>query len=96
VAWRPPQRKRIMIKFADQILAHADELALTETLDMGKPIQYAKGGGREQRRQLHPLVWRGGGQGLRRNCAHPAHALALITREPVGVVGASSCRGTTP
>ena len=39
----PAARKRIMIKFADQILAHADELALTETLDMGKPIQYAKG-----------------------------------------------------
>ncbi|MDP3374139.1 MAG: aldehyde dehydrogenase family protein, partial [Hydrogenophaga sp.] len=39
----PAQRKRIMIKFADQLLAHADELALMETLDMGKPIKYAKG-----------------------------------------------------
>ena len=43
--WRglaPAARKRIMIKFADQLLAHADELALMETLDMGKPIQYAR------------------------------------------------------
>jgi acyl-CoA reductase-like NAD-dependent aldehyde dehydrogenase len=42
VAWRPLQRKRVMIKFADQLLAHADELALMETLDMGKPIKYAR------------------------------------------------------
>ena len=39
----PAQRKRAMIKFADLLLAHADELALTETLDMGKPVKYAKG-----------------------------------------------------
>ena len=30
----PVARKRIMIKFADQLLAHAEELALMETLDM--------------------------------------------------------------
>ena len=43
--WRgmsPAQRKRVMIKFADQLLAHADELALTETLDMGKPLKFAR------------------------------------------------------
>ena len=38
----PAQRKRIMIKFADLLLAHGDELAMTETLDMGKPIKYAR------------------------------------------------------
>ncbi|HEY8907803.1 MAG TPA: aldehyde dehydrogenase family protein, partial [Rhodoferax sp.] len=38
----PAARKRVMIKFADQLLAHADELALMETLDMGKPIKYAR------------------------------------------------------
>jgi acyl-CoA reductase-like NAD-dependent aldehyde dehydrogenase len=37
----PAARKRVMIKFADQLLIHADELALMETLDMGKPIKYA-------------------------------------------------------
>jgi len=31
----PAARKRILIKFAEQLIAHADELALTETLDMG-------------------------------------------------------------
>ena len=39
--WRklaPAERKRVLIRFADLILAHQEELALLETLDMGKPI----------------------------------------------------------
>ena len=39
----PAARKRVMIKFADLVLAAGDELALMETLDMGKPVKYAKG-----------------------------------------------------
>ncbi len=39
----PAQRKRVMIRFAEEIAAHGDELALMETLDMGKPVKYAKG-----------------------------------------------------
>ncbi|MGE7956167.1 aldehyde dehydrogenase [Pseudomonas sp. NPDC089530] len=34
----PAERKRVLIRFADLILAHQEELALLETLDMGKPI----------------------------------------------------------
>ncbi|SEK58697.1 gamma-glutamyl-gamma-aminobutyraldehyde dehydrogenase [Pseudomonas sp. NFIX51] len=34
----PAERKRVLIRFADLILEHQDELALLETLDMGKPI----------------------------------------------------------
>jgi gamma-glutamyl-gamma-aminobutyraldehyde dehydrogenase/4-guanidinobutyraldehyde dehydrogenase/NAD-dependent aldehyde dehydrogenase len=37
----PAARKRVLIRWADLILANASELALLETLDMGKPIQYA-------------------------------------------------------
>ncbi len=39
--WRglaPRARLDILLRFADQIEGHADELALLETLDMGKPI----------------------------------------------------------
>jgi len=39
--WRglaPRQRMDILLRFADTIEHHADELALLETLDMGKPI----------------------------------------------------------
>ena len=83
----PAQRKRIMIKFADQILAHADELALTETLDMGKPIQYAKGV--DVNSAANCIRWYGEAvdKVYDEIAPTPRTALALITREPVGVVG---------
>ena len=34
----PVARKKVLKRFAELVLAHRDELALTETLDMGKPI----------------------------------------------------------
>ncbi|MGV8352492.1 aldehyde dehydrogenase family protein, partial [Pseudomonas aeruginosa] len=34
----PAKRKQTMIRFADLLLENAEELALLETLDMGKPI----------------------------------------------------------
>src|SRR3546814_5431187 len=34
----PKDRKRVMLRFAEKIREHATELALLETLDMGKPI----------------------------------------------------------
>src|SRR5665647_325664 len=34
----PGERKRVMIRFADLVMANREELALLETLDMGKPI----------------------------------------------------------
>ena len=83
----PAQRKRIMIKFADQIQAHADELALTETLDMGKPIQYAKGV--DVNSAANCIRWYGEAVDKIYDevAPTPRTALALITREPVGVVG---------
>src|SRR5882724_11821208 len=46
-AWadQPPKaRKRTLIKLADLIAKNADELALLETLDMGKPIANSRNG----------------------------------------------------
>ena len=37
----PARRKKIMIRFADLMMKHRDELALLETLDMGKPIRFS-------------------------------------------------------
>ncbi|HEV3286311.1 MAG TPA: aldehyde dehydrogenase family protein, partial [Steroidobacteraceae bacterium] len=34
----PAKRKKVLLRFAATILEHAEELALLETLDMGKPI----------------------------------------------------------
>jgi acyl-CoA reductase-like NAD-dependent aldehyde dehydrogenase len=83
----PAQRKRIMIKFADQIMAHADELALTETLDMGKPIQYAKSV--DVNSAANCIRWYGEAvdKVYDEIAPTPRTGLALITREPVGVVG---------
>ena len=38
----PAKRKAVLLRFADLIEAHGDELALLETLDMGKPINHAR------------------------------------------------------
>ncbi|WP_342130257.1 aldehyde dehydrogenase [Hydrogenophaga sp. OTU3427] len=83
----PAQRKRVMIKFADQLLAHADELALTETLDMGKPIQYARSV--DVNSAANCLRWYGEAVDKVYDEIAPTAdtALALITRQPVGVVG---------
>jgi acyl-CoA reductase-like NAD-dependent aldehyde dehydrogenase len=37
----PAKRKRLLFRFAELITKHADELALLETLDMGKPFPTA-------------------------------------------------------
>jgi 4-guanidinobutyraldehyde dehydrogenase / NAD-dependent aldehyde dehydrogenase len=83
----PAQRKRVMIRFAEQLQAHADELALMETLDMGKPIQYAKGV--DVNSAANCIRWYGEAVDKVYDEIAPtgSKALALITREPVGVVG---------
>ena len=83
----PAQRKRTMIKFADLLMAHADELALTETLDMGKPVKYAKGV--DVNSAANCIRWYGEAvdKVYDEIAPTPATGLALITREPVGVVG---------
>jgi 4-guanidinobutyraldehyde dehydrogenase / NAD-dependent aldehyde dehydrogenase len=35
----PKQRKRVLVRFGELVREHRDELALLETLDMGKPIR---------------------------------------------------------
>src|ERR1700759_4748240 len=40
----PAARKKVLQKFAELLLGAKDELALLETLDMGKPIQYSLAG----------------------------------------------------
>ncbi|MBI1798188.1 MAG: aldehyde dehydrogenase family protein [Candidatus Eisenbacteria bacterium] len=85
---RPAERQRVLWKLGDLILEHADELALLETLDNGKPIF-------ESRHADVPMV---------ANCFHyfsgwatklagetlpvsPAF-FTYTLREPLGVVGA--------
>jgi 4-guanidinobutyraldehyde dehydrogenase / NAD-dependent aldehyde dehydrogenase len=83
----PAVRKRVMIKFAELIQANGDGLALTESLDMGKPVKYAKGV--DVNSAANCVRWYGEAvdKVYDEIAPTPDTALALITREPVGVVG---------
>ena len=83
----PAARKRVMIQFADQLLMRADELALMETLDMGKPIKYARAV--DVNSAANCIRWYGEAVDKIYDEIAPtaSTALALITREPMGVVG---------
>ncbi len=84
----PKARKRVLVKLAELIQKHANELALLETLDMGKPILNARNG--DVRAVAECVRWYGEAiDKLYDEIAPtPKTALALITREPLGVVGA--------
>jgi 4-guanidinobutyraldehyde dehydrogenase/NAD-dependent aldehyde dehydrogenase len=84
----PAQRKRVLIKFADLMLHHLDELALLETLDMGKPIKYSRSV--DVPAAANCIRWYGEAVDKIYDEIAPtaANSLALVTREPVGVVGA--------
>src|SRR5260221_11909522 len=84
----PAARKRVLQKFADHVEAAGDELGLLETLDMGKPIT-------DSLRVDVPatarcLRWYAEAIDKIYGEIAPtaSDTLALITREPVGVVGA--------
>ncbi len=83
----PRARKRTLLKLAEMIAAHAGELALLETLDVGKPISDAQG---DIAAVVDCVRWYAEAiDKLYDEIAPtPKNALALITREPVGVVGA--------
>ncbi len=84
----PARRKKVLSRFAELILEHAEELALLETLDMGKPISDSlsidiPGAAR-------CIQWYAEAVDKVYDEVAPTGpgALALITREPLGVVGA--------
>jgi gamma-glutamyl-gamma-aminobutyraldehyde dehydrogenase/4-guanidinobutyraldehyde dehydrogenase/NAD-dependent aldehyde dehydrogenase len=84
----PAERKRVLVRFAELMLANRDELALLETLDMGKPIRYS----RSVDVQLAQNCIRWYGEAIDKIYDQVAptaeDSLALVTREPVGVVAA--------
>jgi 4-guanidinobutyraldehyde dehydrogenase/NAD-dependent aldehyde dehydrogenase len=88
-AHQPPrERKRVLQKFAELILKHGDELALLETLDMGKPISDSLAV--DIPATARCIAWYAEAvDKVYDEVAPTAHdQLALITREPIGVVAA--------
>jgi gamma-glutamyl-gamma-aminobutyraldehyde dehydrogenase len=84
----PAARKKILQRFADKILGAKEELALLETLDMGKPIQYSLSV--DVPSTARTIAWYAEAVDKIYDeiAPTPASALALITREPMGVIGA--------
>ncbi len=89
--WRlmaPRERKQVMLRFADLLDAHSEEIALLETLDVGKPIADAvvvdaPGAARCVRWYAEAID-----KIYDEIAPTPHNALGMITREPVGVVAA--------
>jgi gamma-glutamyl-gamma-aminobutyraldehyde dehydrogenase len=84
----PHQRKRTLLKFADLLEAHAAELALLDCLEAGKPI--ADCVNIDAPETIHCLRWHAEATDKLYDQIAPTgpEHLALIVREPVGVVGA--------
>ena len=84
----PAQRKRCLLKLAELMLKHAGELALLETLDMGKPIRDSSS--IDVPAAANCIAWNGEAIDKLYDEVAPTdpNVVAMITREPLGVVGA--------
>jgi phenylacetaldehyde dehydrogenase len=84
----PAGRARLLLKLADAIEANADQLALLESLDNGKPLRFARmmdvGGAAECLRYNAGWATKLFGETL--NLSFPGQWQAYTLREPVGVV----------
>jgi phenylacetaldehyde dehydrogenase len=85
---KPSERTNLLLKLAELIEANGDELALTETLDVGRPIALSRmidvGGAVGQLR--YHAGWASKLAGETNELSAPGEWLAYSLREPVGVV----------
>ncbi len=89
--WRdasPTHRKNVLLRFAELVRNNAEQLALAETLDVGKPIRESVTA--DVPAFADTLQWYGEALDKLYDEVAPtgAGSLATITREPLGVVGA--------
>jgi 4-guanidinobutyraldehyde dehydrogenase / NAD-dependent aldehyde dehydrogenase len=84
----PAKRKKVLLRLAESIREHGEELALLETLDMGKPISDSLKV--DIPAAARCVQWYAEAIDKVYDQIAPTgpEALALITREPLGVVGA--------
>ncbi|KRG69800.1 aldehyde dehydrogenase [Pseudoxanthomonas dokdonensis] len=90
-AWsaaKPSHRKKVLLAFAALLETHADELALLESLDMGKPVSDARNV--DVAASVRCFRWTA--EALDKVYGEIAptgnNELGMITREPLGVVAA--------
>ncbi|MDL0431778.1 aldehyde dehydrogenase [Marinobacter sp. TBZ242] len=84
----PAGRKAVLIRFAELIEAHGDELALLETLDMGKPISHARAV--DVPASARAIRWTAEAidKVYGELAATPHNQIGMISREPMGVIAA--------
>jgi len=84
----PVQRKRVLLKLAELLEQHAEELALLETLDMGKPIRDSVQV--DVSAAVRCMRWTAEAIDKVYDQIAPTgrDELGLITREPLGVIAA--------
>ncbi|MEM9531496.1 MAG: aldehyde dehydrogenase [Pseudomonadota bacterium] len=84
----PAARKRVLVRWAELIEEHAEEIALLETLDVGKPI--ADTTGDDVPSAVRTISWSGEAIDKIYDEIAPTgpDALALVQRLPLGVVAA--------
>lgn len=84
----PAKRKKLLLAFAELVKAHSEELALLETLDMGKPIRDSLAV--DIPATVRCLTWHAEAIDKVYGEVAPTavNELGLITREPLGVIAA--------
>jgi len=85
----PYARQKVLLKLADLVGEHADELARLDTIEMGAPIRRTKGTipfAQQMIVYYASMVVNLGGQTI--NNSMPGDISTYTVREPVGVVGA--------
>ncbi|WP_323113575.1 aldehyde dehydrogenase [Pseudomonas guariconensis] len=84
----PTARKRVLLRLAELMMAHREELALLDSLNMGKPVMDAYT--IDVPGAAHVFAWYGEALDKLYDQVAPTagNALATVTREALGVVGA--------
>jgi aldehyde dehydrogenase (NAD+) len=87
--FKPYERQALLLKVADLVEKHYDELSLLDTLDMGAPVTRTRG---TKQRVLGMLRWYAGmatsihGETIENSL--PGEYFSYTLKEPIGVVGA--------
>lgn len=87
--FKPYDRQRLLVRFADLVERDFDDLARLDSQDMGMPISRSTLGRRRIVGMLHYYAALAAtGQGDVVPNSLPGHVMSYLQREPVGVVGA--------
>src|SRR5256714_13401223 len=84
----PKQRKRVLVRLAELIREHRDELALLETLDMGKPIRASRAVDIPLAAGCISYYGEAVDKVYDEIAPTDPSSLVMVVREPLGVVGA--------